>query len=278
MQIRSEFYQAGFFGFSPISDLNMCVQIPNFTCSSCGQTSITSSYSYPHLDAFEVISDEERKRLGPVVSIRSTDAEIFQIIERMRQSWAVPVTAGSVIGPTRVKVTSKPKVDFHVLVNHAGLFCRRPAAEKLLRQGLKIAFVETSPWGKYGADAGYVEFVVPVQGHAQLPIEKSFCGTCFRYTPSGSFPTVLSTEELPATEPLFRTFETGTIIFSREFIEVVRRLGITGLVEGETLLPVTLVDKTAPRPSLVEQRREEARGREARWRKLSKVVEAEFGE
>ena len=168
----------------------------------------------------------------------------------MRQRWSVPVSAGTIIGPTRVHVTSKPKVDFHVLVNHAGLFCRRPVAEKLVWEGLKIEFVETPAGGKYGAEAGYVEFVVPILGHAQLPVESSFCSTCFRCTPGGSFPTVLLLEELPVTEPFFRTIETGSIIFSGEFIELVGRLGITGFVEGETLHPVKAVETSSPRPTL----------------------------
>lgn len=258
MQPPNQFHQAGFFGFSPVSDLDLCAQIPNFTCSTCGQSRITSFHSYPHLDVFDVISKEERKRLGPVMRIRSTDVEIIQIVERMRQKWGVFVTAGTIIGPTRVKVTSKPKVDFHVLVNHAGLFCRRPAAEKLMGAGLEIGFVETPARGKYGAEAGYVEFVVPVRGHVQLPIEKSFCSTCFRYTPGGSFWTVLLHEGLPAAEPFFRTVETGTIIFSGEFVEVVKRLGITGFVDGETLYPVRVVEASAPRPTLAAL--------EAEWR------------
>ena len=250
MQVTRHFYSAGFFGFSPVSDFDLCAQIPGFTCSSCGESSITTLYNYPHRDAFEVISKEERKRLGPVTRARSTDAEIIQIVERMRQKWGIPVTAGTIIGPTRVAVTSKPKVDFHVLVNHAGLFCRRLAAEKLVRAGLKIEFVETPAVGKYGAEAGYVEFVVPVRGHVQLPMEKEFCSTCFRYTPGGSFPPVLLQEGLPANEPFFRTVEMGTIFFSGEFIEVVKRLGLTGFVDGETLLPVRIVEASAPRPTL----------------------------
>lgn len=273
MNAPPEYFQAGFFDFTPVSDLDLCAQIPGFTCPSCGQSLITSWLSYPNLDVLEIVSKEERKRLGPVMRLKSSDEEIIRIISRLRDRWAVPITAGTVVGPTRVKVTSKPKDDFHVLPNHIGFFCRRPAAKRLLQEGVPIQFVETPAKGKYGAEADYVEIVVPVMGRVQLPIEKTFCDHCLRYSPGKSFPTVLLREHTPLDQPFFKTLENGVMIFSSEFIRIARQLGITGFVEGKTLLPVEVVGKSSPRPSLFQIEAEAALVRERKWKELLEETE-----
>jgi len=199
--------------------------------------------------------------------VTSSDEEIIGLIERFRQKWGLHVTAGTIFGPTRVKVTSKPKEDFHVLPNHAGLFCRQPAVERLLREGVAIEFVETPATGKWGAEAGYVELVVPVMGHVQFPVERSFCAACSRYSPAESFPRVLQRGGLPTDRPFFKTVETGTIVFSSGFIELTRRLEISGFVEGKTLHPVRVAETASPRPTLAELQAEERRYDEEVWQR-----------
>jgi hypothetical protein len=263
------FYQAGgSLENSPISDLHLHAQIPGYSCSVCRSDNITSWYNYPHLDISEVLSKDELKKLGPIIQTKGTDDEIVEIVRRLRRKWNVPVAAGTIFGRTRLKVTTKPKMDFHVLVCHAGLFCRRPAAEKLRREGVPFDYVETPAKGKYAADADYVEFVVPVLGHTKLPSGYSFCNACLRYRPDGSFRTVLLEEQLPADQPFFKTIEGGAIIFSSEFISTVRRTGLTGFVEGKTLLPVSVAKESEPwddeHDRLLEEKKSKA------WQELLK--------
>lgn len=272
MSGSAEFFKAGYFD-GPIRDFTFCAQIPRFTCSNCHYDSVTNWFNYPHLDVMTVVSKEERKRLGPIMKVKSTDDEIIRIISEMRKVWNVPITAGTILGPTRVKVTSKPKDDLHVLFNSMGFFCRRPAAEKLSRE-VPIRFVETTAIGKYGAAADYVEIIVPVAGRAQMPVEVTFCEECLRYSPDRGFPTVLIREHIPNETPFFKLLEKGVIVFTGEFVKLIRKLGITGFKSGETLLPVEVVEESSPRPSLVAMEAEAARIRDQKWQKLLEETEA----
>jgi hypothetical protein len=185
---------------------------------------------------------------------------MLRIVEKLRFRWGIPVATGTQFGPTKLKVTSKPKADFYVLPFHAGLFCRRAAAERLLNEGIQFDYVKADTRGKYAEAADFLELVVPVTGHNLVPEDCSFCKCCFRYNSPGSFMTVLLAEAAAASErPLFRTLENGTIIFSGEFIDTVTRLGITGFVEDETLHRVRVAERGAPRPTLAELKTEEQR-------------------
>ena len=202
--VNMTFYKAGsFLEVGPVSDLDVHVQIPEYSCAACGQSGITSYYNYPLLEPEKLLSKRQLQRLGPAMQIKSTNEELLEIVDLLRAAWTVPITAGTILGPTRLKVTAKPKTDLYVLLGHAGFFCRRGAAEKLKSEGVPIEWVTTPVAGKYAAEADYVEIAVPVMGHNQLPEGKSFCEKCLRYSPSGSFKTVLSPVGLPTGQPFF---------------------------------------------------------------------------
>jgi len=233
------YYRAGYFGESSVSDIDVCVNIPNFRCEVCGQHEIVNYYNYPQFDAKSVLNEDLVSKLGPRIGKRSSDGEIFEIAMQLRRVFKVPVTAGTIFGPTRLRVTSRPKADFYVLVQHAGLFCRRSAVQKLLADGLKIEFVESPASGKWASEAGYVELVVPVIAHQKLPSGVTFCGDCFRHTSKVSFPTVLiQPGEAELQIPFFKTIEDGIIIFHKWFIETAKRLSLTGFVDGKTILSI----------------------------------------
>jgi hypothetical protein len=238
-----EFYQAGSFwdDRSPISTFDLDVQIPKFKCPNCAQELITSYFSYPQLNVTELLSKQELRKMGPIIKQQSTSVDILAIIEKLRNKWNVPITAGTAFGPTRITVTKKATVDFHVLVGHIGLFCKRAAATKLTNAGIMLEYVETPAKGKFADDADFVEIVVPVAGEEQVPQNKTFCWSCFRYSPGGSFRPVLLRNTVPLDRLFFKTLQAGTIIFSGKFIELTRRLGLSGFVEGKTLLPVAAV-------------------------------------
>lgn len=237
----TQFYQAGsFLDDSPITDVDLACNVPEFYCPACGASGITTFYNYPHLNPADTLSSTEIRKLGPVIRSKGSNEEILQIVRRLRRQWNMPITAGTIFGPTRIKVGRKPKVDFCVLICHAGLFCRREAAEKLLRAGVAFNYVRSPAVGKYAPEADYVEFIVPVGGHCLLPRGKAFCDECLRYSPGGSFETFLIREGLPAGLPFFKLLEKSVIIFSSAFIALVNHLGLSGFVEGKTLLPVAV--------------------------------------
>jgi len=194
----TDYYQAGsFLRCSPISDINLHVQVPRFECPICGNDGWCNSYNYPHLDASEALSKEDLKMLGPKARLKSSSEQLLDIVWKLRRKWNIPVTTATTFGPTEVKVTTRPKVDFFVLINHAGFFCKRPAVERLLKAGVQLDFVTTPSKGKYATEANYVEIVVPVFGHEKLPDGIGFCSECLRYTPGKSFRTMLLEGHIP---------------------------------------------------------------------------------
>ena len=266
------FYQAGnFLENSPVSDLTLHAQIPDYTCPACGNDDITTNYSYPHLEIGEVVTKEERKKLGPVMRTRGNNEEIAEIVWRLRRKWNIAVSAGTIFGPTSLKVTTKPKADFYVLVNHAGFFCKHSAAEKLLQAGIAIEYVKTPARGKWASEADYVELAVPVLGNQKLPPGKSFCPECLRYRPGRSFRTILIEERLPCDRAFFKTIEAGVIIFSETFISTTKELGLTGFVEGKTLLPVTVAKEIEPWDETYKTREKERKA--IAWQELLRKME-----
>jgi hypothetical protein len=237
--IKECYYRAGFFEDSPVSDLGLRVIIPKYTCEYCGQYKIVNYYNYPQLDIKSVLDEEQILRLGPKIRKSANNAEILEIIVQLRRAFNVPITAGTIFGPTCLKVTSRPKVDFYALIQHAGLFCRKSAVEKLLKHGLKFEYVESPATGKWAVEAGFMELVVPVTGHQLLPPGVTFCNHCLRYISKESFPTILIQPSGAQLEiPFFKTIEDGIIVFHRSFVETVSVLGLTGLIDGNTIMPI----------------------------------------
>ena len=256
----SEFFQAGFFADGPVSDWQQRYVVPIYACPVCQLETQTHVYSYPHLDPAEALTQDELKSLGPKVRAPATNEGMLRIVEKLRSRWGIPVGSGTQFGPTKLKVTSKPKADFYVLPFHAGLFCRQVAAERLLGEGIQFDSVRSDAQGKYAEEAGFLELVVPVRGHSVLPVEYSFCSWCSRFKPPYSFTEVLSPDAASIDDqPFSRTLQTGTIVFTGGFITTVTRLGITGFVEDETLLRVRVAEEGASRPTLVELKIEEQR-------------------
>jgi len=180
--------------------------------------------------------------MGPVMKQKPTSDEMLEIVDKLRNKFKVPITAGTAFGPTGIKVTKRAKDDFHVLLGHIAMFWKRTAAAKLKDAGITVESVNAPANGKHAEDADYVEIVVPVLGEEQIPPDKTFCWSCLRYSPGGSFRPVLLKKTVPAGRPFFKTIQGGRIIFSQSFIELTKDLRLTGFVEGKTLLPVPVVN------------------------------------
>jgi hypothetical protein len=258
--MRSEFFQAGFFADAPVSDWQQRYVVPIYACPACQLEIQTHVYSYPHLDPAEALTQDELKSLGPKVRAPATNEGMLRIVEKLQSRWSIPVGSGTQFGPTRLKVTSQPKADFYVLPFHAGLFCRKTAAERLLGEGIQFEYVRPDARGKWAEEADFLELVVPVRGHSLLPVEYSFCASCARFKPPSTVKDVLRSDVAAIDDlPFFGIVETGTIILAGGFIATITRLGITGFVEDETLLRVRVADEGASRPTLAELKMEEQR-------------------
>ena len=255
---------------SGISDFDIYQMVPDFTCTVCGQYDITTNYNYPQLRTEDILSRDEIDRLGPVMERESRDEEMLRLVNKLRKRWNVPITAGTIFGPTRIKVGKKVQQDVHVLLNHAGFLCRRRAAEALKGEGIAMDYVRTPATGKYAEKADYVEIVVPVMGHQKLPPDRSFCNECLRYGGGTSFRTILIEESLPKDQPFFKTIEGGLIVFSDGFIGTVKRLGLKGFVEGKTLHLLAIAKQSEPWDSEYDRRLKEKRAKD--WQELVRKV------
>jgi hypothetical protein len=232
------FYQAGHFEKSPISDFSFAYRVPRFECKVCHSQSMESRFAIPQHDPAAVLNREELKVLDPNGPHEAPAELVASYVERMKTKWRLPITAGSSLGPVRIKVTSKPQVDFDVLPLHCGLFARRHAVQRLKERGFPLSFVSVAGSGKYADAADYVQIYTPAVARCVMPSGFTFCEHCLRYSPPESFRTVLYDNPLLHKLGCFATLETGTIMFSAGFLKAASETGTSGLVINDTIVPV----------------------------------------
>ncbi len=160
---------------------------------------------------------------------------MLAIVAAIESHWHIPVTAGSNFLPVIIKVTGNPKVDFDVLPNHGGIFCKRSAIERLRNEGFSLDFVDADASGKYAAEADFVQLALPVVQTGLKVSGYTFCKVCHRWSPSKPKLPVREVNVPDCRHDVFMHLERGIIIFSVKFIDAVRKLGLTGLIEGKTL-------------------------------------------
>lgn len=236
------FVLGGFYESSPISDLHFRYRIPRFRCSECGNDEFAFHLGYPHLDPAEVLSPDELKLIdGRKPKIVDDPGILFEIARRLERHWHVPVTSGAHFLPLRIKATSRPRYDFDVLTFGSDFFIRRHAAERLLSEGFDFEYVPADAYGNRAQEADFVQCLVPIVAHCQLPPGATFCDRCHRASRpvSARPPTWLLESSAIRERPFFFALEVGFLYASVAFVEAAQRLLLKGLIDGKTLLGVT---------------------------------------
>jgi len=245
------FYRAGnFMEISPISNFRFRYRIPTVKCQRCGCVEKAYHFAYPHLDPAATLEQQELRVIDEKKPKPADDAVVWRIIDKLRERWRVPITAGTSFGAYEIKVTSTPKIDFDVFPMGFDLFVREPAADKLRQLGFKFEDVIPRAFGKHGEAAAFVQVVVPVIGSCSVPESDAFCPMCFRTQGPGvrKEPGVLYRVPHVESAPFFKTVEWPYLVFSRELVERANGAGLKGLVEGKTIFPIRMVEKPAALP------------------------------
>src|SRR6185369_15507299 len=105
---------------------------------------------------------------------------VIKCVKRLSDEWQVPVTSCTSLGPARLTIGRKVKYDFERLIFSSAFLARRKAVELLWDEGFALDFVEVENRGKFGAEANFVQLVIPVTAHEAMPEGAFYCEVCKR--------------------------------------------------------------------------------------------------
>lgn len=178
------------FGANPVED-DSCIssvrfpfRISKYQCLVCKGDSTSADFAYPHLDPSEILDRDELRTIEgkswTFFEYAPDQDAVIKCVKRLSERWLVPVTSFTSLGPVRLTIGRGVKYDFRRLLFSSAFLVRKNAVELLQREGFDLDFAEVENRGKLGAEANYVQLVIPVTAHEAMPEGAFYCEVCKR--------------------------------------------------------------------------------------------------
>lgn len=241
-------------------------RVGTFRCEQCKSAPYGPHWAYPHLDPTTVLTSGQLRQLRGRSEKIGWEADVPEApetrscIAHLEDTWQVPITSGTRLGPCLVEIDEPPKHDIGTVWLSGCIFARRWAVQSLLNNGLDFDFVEIESTGTFAEEADFVQLVVPIVAHEAIHPEATYCPSCRRVNENKlgwktKRPDFLYLFPALRRHPFFSTVETGNLFLSPAFVEAASTLGIKGLIDGVTIQPwPVLPDPVGSRPEIVWSR------------------------